>query len=83
MARFTHDCSACRPLGTSTLKGRAYDWYVCGSGPYASIIARWGSDGPEYWSAPRAVAEDADGSYGTKDSPIFQAARKYIARLGK
>lgn len=46
-ARHKHDCDRCRYLGTSNL----HDLYFCEKqivGP--TIIARWGSDGPEYTS---------------------------------
>lgn len=63
---FVHDCSACRHLGSVDLKSEVsvdkdhvvvkryalayegrYDLYRCSSG---SLVARYGSDGPEYFS---------------------------------
>jgi hypothetical protein len=50
--RFTHDCDACRFLGQF---GR-YDLWVCpqrsGVRTSGSLIARYGSDGPDYESIP-------------------------------
>jgi len=45
--RFTHDCERCRFLGDY----EEYDLYVCArDGKIDTVIARYGSDGPEYMS---------------------------------
>ena len=41
-----HDCDRCRFLGSTIGGGRMTDLYVCGE----TLIARYGSDGPEYYS---------------------------------
>ena len=56
----THDCDACIFLGNlSVICGdisKRYDIYLCASamgGP--DVVARYGSDGPEYRSVPLEV----------------------------
>ena len=51
MAEFTHDCDRCRFLGTAILMGRTFDYYFCKDIAEGTIIARYGSDGPEYSSS--------------------------------
>ena len=52
MSKWHHDCDEC--VGLFTEGGE--DWYVCprslGGG---SLIARYGDEGPEYWSAPLSI----------------------------
>lgn len=55
MARYQHDCDACIPLG----EFGKFDLYACKAGGSlgTSYIARYGSDGPEYASAPHSIVE--------------------------
>lgn len=46
-AHWTHDCNNCRYLASSTGNGM-FDWYECND----TAVARYGDDGPEYWSMP-------------------------------
>lgn len=51
-----HDCAVCRFLGHF----EGYDLYICGEGLGAyrqSVIARYGSEGPQYVSAPLDVIQ--------------------------
>lgn len=57
---FEHDCDGCIFLGTYTWKERQFDLYFCPNCDEGSVIARFGSDGPEYASAPLAVVEQAN-----------------------
>lgn len=43
--RFKHDCDICVFLG----QFNEYDLYFCDAG-FATVIARYGDDGPEYMS---------------------------------
>lgn len=46
----THDCTKCRFItATHSDSGQTYDWYICGL-QYPTIIGRFGSEGPQYWS---------------------------------
>ncbi len=58
---FTHDCDDCRYLGTlATPEGRT-DLYRCDGGPTvgASLIARFGDEGPDYSSMPESMVDDS------------------------
>ena len=43
---FTHDCDVCRFLGHE----QGCDLYVCGADDSVSVVARYGSFGPDYAS---------------------------------
>jgi hypothetical protein len=45
---YTHDCGACKFLGTVVIDEVVYDLYYCAGEP--TIIARFSSEGPEYTS---------------------------------
>jgi hypothetical protein len=46
--RFSHDCARCLFVGQ--LDGE--DLYACGAGGEASLVRRFGDDGPDYGSLP-------------------------------
>lgn len=46
---FTHDCDHCKFIGHLL----DHDIYVCPQSGYPTIVARFGSDGPEYTSGRR------------------------------
>lgn len=53
MPKYQHDCDACKYLGTGICKvlgDGELDFYICNTSLGRSIIARYGSDGPEYIS---------------------------------
>lgn len=50
--KWTHDCKACKYVGSDT----DHDWYVCRD----SVVARFGDDGPEYWSMPKMMVNNDD-----------------------
>lgn len=53
MPKYQHDCEKCKYLGTGTcpaLGEDEFDFYICTSSIGRSIIARYGSEGPEYTS---------------------------------
>lgn len=59
--RHSHDCDTCRYRGSfvhvpTDRPAKVYDLYVHGEDGETSIIARFGSDGPEYDSFPSTVA---------------------------
>jgi hypothetical protein len=56
--RWKHDRTCCKFLG-SVYINQHYDVYVCGSGilSRASILARYGHDGPEYASWDMATLQ--------------------------
>lgn len=68
LPRFKHDCTKCRYLGTTFSDG-AHDWYVCGT----SVVARYGDDGPEYWSNGTSMVDS--------DNYLYTDASRVDARL--
>ena len=73
--RYTHDCDRCLFLGQ--LGDR--DWYYCaeqiGGG---SVIGRYSSDGPDYWSMPLNMIKAYN---GIESSSIIDA--KQIVKENK
>ena len=59
--KYKHDCTDCRYLGSMFMPGSpaVADWYKCGSDP--TVIARFGDDGPNYWSMPVDMVLDKIG----------------------
>jgi hypothetical protein len=52
--QWTHDCDRCTYLGSvDHTKGRA-DWYTCTD----SVVARFGSEGADYWSMPKDMVNN-------------------------
>lgn len=52
--KFEHDCDNCKFFGQATYQDKECDFYICTSVATneRSIIARYGSGGPEYSSSP-------------------------------
>lgn len=78
--RFTHDCDQCVFLGHVEDHGRTHDAYYCSGGKRddPTLLARYGDDGPRYWSGPISVLEYnnrfEDPEYiGTKVMHLFEA----------
>lgn len=65
--KWTHDCEQCRFIGAMYSGRDLFDWYICGN----TVVARYGNDGPEYWSSPRDVVED-DKHLNISDSSGFR-----------
>lgn len=51
-SKFKHDCTGCNYIGQAMYRGEECDFYICTStfNNDRTIIARYGSDGPEYSS---------------------------------
>ena len=64
---YKHDCDICIFLGSYQLDVD-YDLYLCQE--YSTVIARWGSEGPQYDSGLALI---------THDSVIAVAARRALA----
>ena len=47
-----HDCECCIHLATFIEDGRIFDAYVCKAHGEGSMVLRYHSDGPEYYSQP-------------------------------
>lgn len=63
---FAHDCTRCRLIAhVKPVSGQAFDAYVCEGG---SIVARTGSDGPDYVSVDSAMRSTLAAFRGTKDA---------------
>lgn len=57
--RHEHHCLGCVYLGSIQVEGHGQvDWYRCGNGN-GTLLGRYGSDGPEYWSMPERIIETA------------------------
>lgn len=52
--KWTHDCNVCNYLGSIHTHKGIVDWYKCTD----STVARFGSDGPDYWSMPTSMVTD-------------------------
>lgn len=69
---YTHDCDKCRYLESDYVEGHEMvDWYVCVDHFKASLIGRYGSDGPDYWSMPVSLITHVNAESGT---PMIQQA---------
>lgn len=86
--KWTHDCKKCEYLGSMFLGRGLADWYECkGSDP--SIIARFGDDGPDYWSMPKDMAldarylttQDVDGNPGYSEMSVL--AQFFVSQATK
>ena len=55
-AKWIHDCGSCKYKGSMHSDRGVFDWYVCND----SVIARYGDDGPEYWSMPTDMVNNDD-----------------------
>lgn len=80
--RYDHDCQECRFLGGYVWLANRFDLYVCGQHvfQYPTLIARWGSEGPDYTSSlAQAVREYVhDVSH-----PLAQALLLAVARAAE
>ena len=55
--KYLHDCANCKFLGLWVGSPKDIrDLYICIHKKDASLIARYGNDGSDYWSAPLGVA---------------------------
>lgn len=87
----THDCDRCQYLGSEN----DLDFYFCESSILGTIIARYGSDGPDYSSSDVASVErmlahgmsDVDGKHmppeheTIQNLPIVRALKAYRESL--
>ena len=55
--KWEHDCPKCRYLGSMFMAHDIADWYEC-EGVDRSVVARYGNEGPNYWSMPKPMVED-------------------------
>ncbi len=55
--RHTHDCTVCVPMG----QYREFDLYFCNSHGTPTVVARYGSDGPQYLSGIPLARYGSDG----------------------
>ena len=82
----TNDCKRCQYLHSETLEGQTVDWYRCpkrgGTNIGDSIIGRFGSEGPEYWSMPASVIESVE-ERDWAGSSYMKSARKIVAERKK
>lgn len=74
-----HDCESCKFVKSMTLEKRQVDWYVCKSVLGFTVVGRYGSNGPEYWSLPIEVLKSIPAEQG---SIMAREARKIIEELG-
>lgn len=77
--KYQHDCTSCVFLGGYVKPGSGThcDLYYCSKCDEGTVIARVGSDGPDYASVPINVLLYA--GYHS-DHPLIEAARRQIKR---
>ena len=51
-AKWIHDCGNCKYKGSMFHGSDKLDWYTCDD----TVVARYGDDGPDYWSMPISMA---------------------------
>lgn len=52
-----HDCNSCAYLGTAIFYGdKTFDFWVCNGAAGPTLVCRWSSNGPDYFSCPVRVA---------------------------
>lgn len=69
---YTHDCDCCKFLGHYEYDETTYDLYYCNQNGNPTLIARHGSEGPEYISGKSFV-----GVF----EPISEAGRRAVQEL--
>lgn len=74
-----HDCEKCKLLGMLWIGDDIVDVYRCRSrSSLGSLIIRFGSDGPEYWSMPIDVI---NGIRTTPDDGLYFKTAKLFVEL--
>lgn len=75
-ARYKHDCESCVPIG----RYHHYDLYFCPQEMLdaPTLIARFGSDGPDYWSQLVQIALYSD----VPKEPVFLYALRCAQEKG-
>jgi len=78
-----HDCSNCHYQGsTLDTEGGWLDWYICANPRRRTILARFGSNGPEYTTFDRYQLEDLTDTLSR--TTVFggrEAVQEHLARL--
>jgi hypothetical protein len=72
--RHQHDCARCRFLGRVRINFRDVDWYHCPGIMGGSVIGRYGSAGPDYWSAPVDAVARMDSDYAVHARAMLRKA---------
>lgn len=76
---FVHDCENCRFLAHVAPKsGRAFDLYICEDA--GEVVARTGSEGPDYAALPRMMAAQLEGTDSTMAQAMWLANRESWVR---
>lgn len=73
-----HDCAKCRHLNTAQVDGEPVDFYHCPGELGGSLLARFGADAPDYWSAPVGMLgqmAEMGSHYGT---PALAMWERYV-----
>ena len=75
--KWEHDCTSCNYLGTTNQERGKSDWYECGE----SVIARYGDEGSQYWSAPKDIVYDD--RYIADHYPVMTALARFMLQQYK
>jgi hypothetical protein len=76
--RFEHDCSTCQFLG----QAGEFDMYWCPKCDEGSLIARYGSAGPEYASTPLfCLMPETVGRFSTKEYENYAPGHAFVWAL--
>lgn len=65
--RYTHGCEHCVFLGDCGLVDRGVaDLYFCSNSYGGTLLSRWSSNPPDYWSVPATLLDES-----TEEQPAF------------
>jgi len=75
-AKHTHDCNVCKLVAVTELA----DWYLCTNTAIGehTLVGRYGSDGPEYWSCPVDIINR---DWTMEGSTFMREARNILTKV--
>lgn len=68
-----HDCQRCRYLGHTRIDNHEVDVYHCPDSDGGSMVLRYGSEGPEYWSMLVGLLRQASDYGSTRATAALEA----------
>lgn len=83
-----HDCEECEYRGSLQLGDKWFDFYRCPQGGIKTTLARYGSDGPEYFSFPdaafvsvsRDLVMDICGAICQSNGPLWKMSMSFVTK---
>lgn len=77
--QWKHDCNVCKYLGSMFVLSDTLDWYTCGVDFQKTVIARYGDDGPEYWSKPVNILRSVEDVACKSDNSFVYVGMNMLA----